>query len=298
MENNQQTGNAKKKNTHFIAAMAILGVAIAAAAIIAVITLVSGMGKTLSVDGTKLGDKDANTLYSEIKASVESEDNYTVTLTKTGGYSIIGNEVNITVDIITDIISKVDGDNFYYKSVTTTEYARSKDSEKTVTTVSNEISIVDGIAYIKTGDELRRHEVASDDYKKDFDAFKLIIWESAGLFNGAKFEENDGSYGVKLTATPKALTATLFSDILELFSNQYGALLTPFIPPVFSDVSYSIVFDGDVRPTEIKHGYDIKDAGNVLSGEVYMASDISYGGASVTLPDNAGDYVTVEPENK
>ncbi len=290
MENtkpNKSAASGANKQKHFATSMTILGISLVVVIVIAVVAIISGIG-AVSGDGLKLHGHTANELYSGMKAAAENTDNYTVTLTKRGGAQL--KDSTLAVNIVTEIVNKVEGDNMYYKEVTTTTYTapESQGSEKIITELITEITLVDGTVYvhIKSGDEETKSIITSEEYTDSFDVFAVLLWEDRNLFDGAKFETDGSEFKVSTTAG----TATIYDDMNSFFANKKSLWILPLFPTC-SDVEYTVRYDNDCKPVEVKYGYDIEGP---ASGNVFMTSDITYGYADVEAPADASDYKTAE----
>ncbi len=312
MENNQSYRKnagegAKKQKTHFIGAMSILGTALVAVIVIAVVMMAMNENNAFR-ESLKLGGYTAGELHADIKERVNEADNYTVTLTKTGRADNLGMGA-LTVDVFTDITTSVDGDKFYYKNVTRKVYKYYADLLPSETTVTKEVTVIDGVAYIRLETaaiysdgttpvpavSTTKHAVSDiDQYKETFDVFGDFLWEHDGLFTEASFKElSGGKYTVSADAEDSELLAVLHEDINRFFQ-EHAVWVNADKGAECRDAEYTEVYDGDGRLLSVSGGYKIS---GISIGEVKLGASVNYGDAEIVLPQNSGDYTEAQSES-
>ncbi len=292
MENKETNKNsaaegAKKHKTHFIASMAILATALVAAIIIAVVAIVSGLGGKVTSGPKEINGNSATELYSQIVASVESEKNYALNITKHGTASLT--VAPIASEVLVTAVLYVDGDNFYYKSTTNT--TNTQLSNQSAVKIEEELTLIDGMLYFTTkrnGTLTKREKYEADPeaIRESLASIESFIWSSDKLFANAGFEKTGSGYTVKTSADDADLQAAVALDIVNVFSTNSGWILNKDMP-IFRDVNYSVNYDNNLKPTKIDYNYDISGS---VAGESTSSVQISYGSAKVTLPSNVADY--------
>ncbi len=306
MENNQTNKRshlerAKKQKTHLVTAVSILGVALVAVIIIAAVMTVMNGDRILSSDGRKLNGSTAGELHSAVKESVTANDNYTVTMLKSGIVDL-SNGI-LTGNFSEEVVTCVDGDNFYYKSVSEKNYKYYDDVSPSKITVTREITVLDGVAYIRIKtEEVYANAMTPDpvesmtkcaaekveEYIESLDVFENILWENGGLFNEARFEKNsEGNYRVSSGASDSQLKETVYNDI-TLFFQEHAEWVTADKSTVYNDIEYAEVYDENSRLLSVSSGYKMK---GVTVGTVQMNASLTYGDASIVLPENADLYI-------
>jgi hypothetical protein len=305
MENNEinkndtekQVSPEKKRKTHLAIALSIIAAALVIAAIFAIVAVVGSMvsKEGLSLDGTKLNGQTASELYDSIESGMTKNDNYSVSLTKHGIVTANAQGTALSIEITSHIDSKVDGNNFYYKKITTTKYRSAISNEMTEDESVIEITVADGYVYFTKAGQKFKAPVNSDEYKKNFDVISEMIWENGGgVFKDAKITEKNGGYEVSATNIDKKIVG---NDARSFFNGTKGEFIWALMP-IYSGESCGVIYDSDSRPVSASYGYTISnDALSALvaplTGSVAMSANVNYGGVSVSRPADAGEYIEV-----
>lgn len=305
MENNEinrndtekQVSPEKKRKTHLAISISIIAAALVIAAIFAIVAVVGSIisKEGLSVDGTKLNGQTAPELYNSIESSMAKNDNYTVSLTKHGIVAANAQGTALSIEITTHIESRVDGDNFYFKKTTSTNYRSAISDEMVPDESVIEITVADGYVYFTKAGQKLKAPVNSDEYKKNFEVIGEMIWEDGGdIFKDAKLTERDGGYAVSATNISKKIVG---QDARSFFNGTKGEFIWALMP-IYSGESCSVVYDEDSRPITASYGYTISNDSlsalvAPLTGSVAMSANVTYGGVSVSRPADAGEYTEV-----
>ena len=275
----------KKRKTHVAICLSFLAIVFVGIIIAAIVIGING-----GFD-TKINGKTPAELYESASQAINSDKNHTVNILRVSqAYSAVG-QSTIDVEMCEEITSRVDGDNFYYRKITTTTY-KAGDKE-TPTDSFIEITCIGDTVYLKHDTEkqiISRSEL--DSYLDTLSITADMILDVDGIFEKCEIKSADGAHTVTVSLTDEKYEAQIVENAKTLFAEENKNLRWIWsLYPVFSNEQASAAYDDDGKLISTSYGYTFTDRSvSYLSGSANVSADISYGNAEVTVPADADEF--------
>ena len=297
MENNQikkgeSLGAAKKKNTHLLIALGIVGTGLLATLIIGIVIMVGGFAN--GVNG-----KSPEKLHDDFCGAVVDSDNYTVVSQKTASGALTQAGENLNLEITEE--ARRDGNNVFYRKMKKIVYkSTSKNVEQTITSIT-EITVIDGVAYVsqvENGAVVRMKRAAvSGDYEGAKEIIDALLWDFDGLFDESDIKQVSGGYKVSVDnqkfSGNKAFKSFLRENTIDVYNEagtDKGSFFGFFVNEAYDyEYNYDVTYDSQGKPSLLDYEY-VFGNGNLFVGSVGARAEITYGSSEVSLPQNADQY--------
>lgn len=297
MENNQlnkgeSLAAAKKKNTHLLISLGIVGAGLLVALIIGIVILVGGFGNGIN-------GKSPEKLHDDFCGTVVDSNNYTVVSQKTANGALTQAGENLNVEITEE--ARRDGNNVFYRKMKKIVYkSTSKSVEQTITSIT-EITVIDGVAYVsqvENGAVVRMKRMAvSSDYEGGKKIIDALLWDFDGLFEDSDIKKVGDGYKVSVDnqkfSGDKTFKNFLRANVIDVYNEagtDKGTFFAFFVSDAYDyEYNYDVTYDGKGSPSLLEYEY-VFGNGNFFVGSVGARAEITYGSSDVSLPQNPDQY--------